>query len=516
MVEMEKFQEISEAIQKIEVQKEVLSTLPRNNEKNEQKYLEKIKELKKEYENDKQEIKEYLEKQYTTYTNMEEDSEIELLKGRINTIENVLYLLSEEKNSLEKMNLDRILFNLGRYYRNNLDSVNKEISECIRMFNEVEIHLTEEDFNYSEYTKEYMQVFLKETDYKTSEKLKSKFEEIYWKCPEIIIQIGLNIRNIYLNKKNSIDKYYEKEKNELLRNWNKKPEEIIKSYMELKKKLEEKESQNKKILLSKFLEGELKPQEYTKEKIDEIYKKLIDNENIDKEQINKNINSFLNNIYEYKNYLRFNFIIEDIKNIYSEKEANKKKFAEIKKQIENSEKKLRKINKGTIFKKEIGKNIEQEKLISELQELYKDLDQEQFNQKIYENIKENSSLYEVLIYAKSDYSYMANCFIKNNPQIESQEIEENIKELKQFMKSPYHTIMKNIHISDEKNIQIIIKDRYRLLNFKVEKEDFDEGSTENLERNLRAMKLSLDLENAGLAIEDIEMICKIKKLLETE
>ena len=84
------------------------------------------------------------------------------------------------------------------------------------------------------------------------------------------------------------------------------------------------------------------------------------------------------------------------------------------------------------------------------------------------------------------------------------------------MKSPYHTIMKNIHISDEKNIQIIIKDRYRLLNFKVEKEDFDEGSTENLERNLRAMKLSLDLENAGLAIEDIEMICKIKKLLETE
>ena len=67
------------------------------------------------------------------------------------------------------------------------------------------------------------------------------------------------------------------------------------------------------------------------------------------------------------------------------------------------------------------------------------------------------------------------------------------------MKSPYHTIMKNIHISDEKNIQIIIKDRYRLLNFKVEKEDFDEGSIENLERNLRAMKLSL----AGLTLSKL-------------
>ena len=513
---MEKFQEISEAIQKIEVQKEVLSTLPRNNEKNEQKYLEKIKELKKEYESDKQEIKKYLEEQYNSFTNIKDDSEIELLKGRINTIENVLYLLSDEKNSLEKMNLDKILFNLSRYYRDNLDNVNKQISECIRMFHEVNIQLTEEDFDYSEYTKEYMQVFLKETDYKTSERLKNKFEEIYWKCPEIIVQIGLNIRNIYLNKKNSIDKYYEKEKNELLKKWDKKPEEIIKSYMELKQKLEEKESQDKKILLSKFLEGKLKPQDYTKEKIDDICEKLIDNENLDKEQISKNVESFLNNIYEYKNYLHFKFIVEDIKNIYRERESNKKKFAEIKKQIENNEKKLRKMNKGNIFKKETGKNIEQEKLIAELQELYKELDKEQFNQKIYENIKENSTLYEVLIYAKSNYSYMANCFIKNNPQIESQEIEESIKALKQFMKSPYHTIMKNIHISDDKNIQIIIKDRYRLLNFKIEKEDLDEGSIDNLEKNLKAVKFSLDLEKAGLDIQEIETACKIKSLLKEE
>lgn len=510
---MKKIQEISGAVQRIEVEKEVLSTLPKNNEKNEQKYLEKIKELRKEYENYRKEIEKYLEEQYTAYINIEEDSERKLLKGRIATIENVLYLLSDEKNSLEKMNLDRILYNLSRYYRNNLDAVNKEISECIRMFREVEINLTEEDFNYSKYTKEYMRVFLEEKDYKTSEKLKNKFEEIYWKCPEIIVQIGLNIRNIYLNKKNIIDKYYEKAKNELLKKWDKRPEEIIKSYMGLKNKLEEKESEDKKILLSKFLEGELKPQDYTKDKIDEICERLIDNGNLEKEQIYKNVDSFLNNIYEYKNYLNFSFIIEDIKNIYSEREANKKKFAEIKKQIETSEKKLRKINKGNIFKKETGKNIEQEKLITELQELYKELDKEQFNQKIYENIKENSSLYEVLIYAKSDYSYMANCFIKHNPQIEAQEIEENIKALKQFMKSPYHTIMKNIHISDDKNIQIIIKDRYRLLNFKVEKEDLDEDSIDSLERNLKAMKLSFDLEKAGLNIEEIENICKIKDLL---
>ena len=511
---MANFQEIENEVEKIEAEKEVLSTLPKNNEKNEQKYLKKVEELENKYKKYKTEIREELEKEYNSYINVEEDSEIEVLKGRINTIEKILYLLSDEKNSLEKMNLDKILYNLGRYYRNNLDDVNKEISECIKMFKEVEINLTEEDFSYSEYTKEYMKVFLNEKDYKTSEKLKNKFEEIYWKCPEIIVQIGLNIRNIYLNKKNLIDKYYEKEKNELLKKWDKKPEEIIKAYIELKKKLNEKEEENKKILLGYFLNGELKPQDYSKEKIKEIYEKLIDNTNeIDKEQVEKNVESFLNNIYEYKNYLNFKFIIDDIKEIYSKKDENKKKFAEVKKQIETSEKKLKKTNKVNIFKKKTGKNIEQEKIIDELQELYKQLDKEQFDQKIYENIQDNSSLYEVLIYAKSDYSYMANCFIKNNPQILPEEIVESIENLKQFIKSPYHTIMENLHISDDKNIQIIVKDRYRLLNFKIEKEDLDEGNIDSLERNLKALKLSLDLEKAGLNIEDIETICKIKDLL---
>ena len=507
------FQEVSKIVEKIDTEKEILSALPRNNEKNEKNYLEKVKELEKKYKKYRTEIRKMLEKEYSSYTQIEENNEIELLKGRINTIEKVLYLLSDEKNSLEKMNLDKILYNLSRFYRNNLDDINKEIAECIRMFKEVEIELTENDFNYSEYTREYMSVFLKEKDYRTSERLKNKFEEIYWKCPEIIIQIGLNIRKIYLDKKNVIDKYYERAKNDLLKKWDKKTNEIIKTYIELKEKLNEQEEQDRNILLSYFLNGDLKTKDYSKEKIKEIYEKLIDGRDIDKEQINKNIIKFLNNIYEYKNYLRFKFIIDDIKEIYSKKDENKKKFSETKKQIESSEKKLKKVNKAGFFKNKKEKNIKQEKIISELQELYKQLDNEQFNQKIYENLKENSTLFEVLVYAKSDYSYMANCFIKYNPQILPEEIAKNIEELKKFMKSPYHTIIKNIHISDDKNIQIIIKDRYRLLNFKVEKEDLDNENLDSLEKNLKTIKLSLDLEKAGLNIEDIETICKIKEVL---
>ena len=75
---MEKLQEIEKAIEKIEAEKEILSTMPRNNEKNEQKYLEKVKELEKKYKKYKTEIREYLEKEYNSYIKVEENSEIEL------------------------------------------------------------------------------------------------------------------------------------------------------------------------------------------------------------------------------------------------------------------------------------------------------------------------------------------------------------------------------------------------------------------------------------------------------
>ena len=50
----------TEILEKINVEKEVLSTMPRNNAKNIDKYLEKVLQLKKEYEGYQEEIVTYL------------------------------------------------------------------------------------------------------------------------------------------------------------------------------------------------------------------------------------------------------------------------------------------------------------------------------------------------------------------------------------------------------------------------------------------------------------------------
>ena len=118
------------------------------------------------------------------------------------------------------MDLDRILFNLNVFYRKNLDVVNEAIQKAIEKFKEVGIPLMPKDFTYSKYANEYMVVFFQEMEKGNvnSERIKTEFEKIYWKCPDIIIHIRLNIFYIYTENEKNIDKYYEKKQEEALRN----------------------------------------------------------------------------------------------------------------------------------------------------------------------------------------------------------------------------------------------------------------------------------------------------------
>ena len=45
---------MSKLLEKIETDKEILSTMPKNNKKNIAKYIQKVQELKKEYETEKE------------------------------------------------------------------------------------------------------------------------------------------------------------------------------------------------------------------------------------------------------------------------------------------------------------------------------------------------------------------------------------------------------------------------------------------------------------------------------
>ena len=524
---MSKLEEVKE---KIEVQKDILSTLPKNNEKNIKKYNKKIDELVKEYNKYKEDILIVLKKRYDKETNVEENQEINNLDIRIKTIENILYLFEDNKDSYEKIELDRNIYNIGKYYKDNLENINRQILECIKKFHEVEIDLNSNDFNYSIYVKEYMIVFFDNINDINSKKLKEKFEELYWKCPDIIIHIGLNIRNLYFKYEQQIDKYLEKRKNELLKKWEKEPDQIMKSYYEIKIKKTEEIERNPKILIEKFINGKLNTKDYEKAKILKELKEIYNNEkleilnsNEELKEIEDNIIKFLNSIKEYQNYLEYKFIVDDIKESYKEKDKYKKLYDETKKKIEKIEKKIIVINKkilkpGLFGTKKDNTNslIEQNKLIIELNEMYKELDLNRMYNKISLNLKDNSTIYDILRLAASSYYYLVTLIIKNQQDILPEEIESKIEKLEKFLVNPNNNIINNITIQEEKDIGLIIKDKYKLSNFLLEKEDLEKDNLDNLIKTLENIKQYFNIKRAGIEIDKINELLEIKKIIKKD
>ena len=162
----------------------------------------------------------------------------------------------------------------------------------------------------------------------------------------------------------------------------------------------------------------------------------------------------------------------------------------------------------------------------ELKKTYKELEKNKFYSKIYNNIEDNSTIYDILNLANSYYNYLTNCMIENNKTITQEKIDEQINKLNEFLNNPFNNIITNLTITDEKDIAMIIKDRYQLLNFNVKQEDLNGKNLDNLITLLENIVIldnlitlleniviSFCLKNTGLEIQNIKEILKIKDTL---
>lgn len=343
-------------ISNINLNKEILGTMPKNNQRDVKKYIEKSTEILETAKKQQDIIIKEIKKRYEKISKTKPNIELEEAMQRLENNKGVLYLLNTVDTSYEKMDLDKALFNLNHYYSKKLEIVNNTILFCIKKFEEVGIKLELKDFDYSEYVKEYLKVFLCEMEKEeiNSKKIKNKFDEIYWKCPDLIPHIVLNIKFLYLKYEKNIDKYYKNQKNNLVKNFT--PDDLRKRFFELEIQVDKYISTNKEIITKKLLNGELNPKEYKENNLTENYLKFINKDELDfsnenrMNEIDINLQKLLNSLCEYKKYLEYKFLIDDIAKIYQEKEKYKNIYANTLKIVNKKEAKREKLNK------KIGKN----------------------------------------------------------------------------------------------------------------------------------------------------------------
>lgn len=481
---------------KIEVQKEVLSSLPRNNNKNEKLYQQKLGELFEEFYSQKEIVLSEIEKRRNRYLSLEYDKKIDTLEEQINLLLPCFPLLNEYNSPYEKSKLDVVLYELGHFYKTDLEKVNKDIKKAIEIFNQVGVSLTEKDFEYSYYCNKYMKEFLSQEI--TEEKLKKHFEEIYWKCPDIITHITLNLKYLYYKNIKEFNSYYETKVKELSN------QNIIDKYKELYLERDNKIRNDAYLLQKKFLDNNLNINDYTNDKINKTYKSVIDGS--PSEKINNDILKLYHSVIEYKEYLEFDYIINDIKELYKEKDKYKNIYSTKKKEIDKLEKKLLKNNKKVLKLLTKGKEEKIDVLnsqininINNLKNLYEELEKNYFLEKL-SSLEDSTTIYDIFLLVSSNYNYLIELIKKNEKD------ETEINKLTNFINNPYNNILKNILINEEKDLNILIMDRYNLFGFNLTKEKLEKDNIESLIKDLEIILNSIAMNREGITESKIKFI----------
>ena len=487
--------------------RENISILPHTKKADKKKYTEYLAKNITDYKEKEEYIKEEIIKRKTKYLEIVQNPKINEL-ANLEPDYNKIMCLSPLASSLNKMGLDINLFKLKYYYKNNINEVNIAIKTIIKIFKEVGLTLTLDDFNYHKYVKEYMKmVFTKNIDEKT---LYTEFEKIYWACPEIITIIRLNFYSIYFNNKKQIDAYYTKTYKE--ENLNIYIDKLIKQ----QKEYDTLTHSDKRFIIDKFLNNDLLLNDYTETNITKLFNRYLnDKEN---EHNYDNLLKLLLNLKEYKEFTEYKSILETIVNLYKDKNTYQNLYNNKLKEISKNESELfslnKKLNKKGIFKPKEDKqrelSLKIDTILETLNTEYNELEEINIKDQIYNNIKDDTDLKETLELISINIKYFYDFYKEEYTNLTIEELIKLINKLKKYLYTNNLNIISNVKIVDNENICQNITDHYSLLNINITESDLEEDIDTTI-KNINTIITYYDIQKLNLDINKIEFLVQVQK-----
>lgn len=522
--------------QYISTNKEVLSVLPINTKKNRAKYIEKVDEFIESAEKINKSIWNAIQDRYESIIDVVENPKVGELKKSIDSIKDI-DLFNELNTPYEKLGFEKINHSLECFFEGNLELVNQNIKLFIEIFEDYGITLSANDFTYSQYTNDYMKVFFEElkAGNLNSEKIKSTVEAIYWKCPDIVTHIHLNLRYLYNINSKKIEKELKDRNEKTLSSVKLDKNGLVRRYFELNKDLIKMQRIDQKYILDKFVSGEWKIKDFNDKEMTNLYVKLCSlnyysSSEERKVEINKNFGKFLNTLQEYSVYKKYKFILDDLKERCKNKDSFKTNYENKLKELNKKEQALLKENKNNkrllkrsknpffiFIRKKIERKIYEFPVasntqIKEIEKLYNELDNEEVNLRIAEFVDDTCTLKYMFKIAVSFYKYTYNIIKKHYEEEPEVDVDVELQELLDFINQPYKVMLNNIKLIEEPDITSIIAKRYKVLNINVEKEDLEDNLEELMTQVEKIVNFN-NIQRSGINVNDIEFIETVKPMI---
>jgi hypothetical protein len=510
----------------IDVAKEVLSSMPVNNAKNLAAYKKKVAEYQEEYGEYRNELFNEVKKRSTPYLNYKPSDRTALVKKELENYKD-LALFNPVNTPFEKMGFDTLLYSLTHYYKNDLESVNRDIKEVLAKFETVGISLTENDFVYSNYARRYIKELLADDNL---ERMKDIFEDLHWKCPDVILHVEISFRILFDKNVKVFEKYIEDKKKEIIMD-NLSYDDYVIRRDNLAKELYELENFDTAVIIQKFMDGELMMGEYSVVNVGKAYNRFLgDNIEMSKaREKSEDLKTLLYNLEEYKDYMKYSYIIDDVKAKYAERTSHLGESSKINKEINtlisDLEKLTNSINSGSkgglfsLFKKKVDTDdmyLQVNNKIKELETKYEEYDNAIVYDKLNQYINDSSSLYDVLSFALGYKGYLRTCIKSLDEEIDINVIKETVKNFERFLNNPNVTVLKNIPFTSETNVGEVVVDHHKLLNINISEAELT--TVEDVEAMINSLRVIINdyyLNNAGLNIDFISNLFEAKKILET-
>ena len=518
--------------------KDVLAVLPINTKKNKSAYVKKVEEFEEVALKIKKVILNEIQERYDRYLDVYEDPKITELAKNIESIDNI-ELFNELNTPFEKLGLDKICNSLSSYFEGDLGLLNNNINSFIEIFQNFGITLSADDFTYSQFVNDYMREFYheKEKGLLNSENLKKVFEQIYWKCPNIVTHIEVNMRYLYHINSKKIEKELVSRNDKVLSYMKLDKNELVKKYFELNKDLIKTKRKDAKAIWDKFCSEEWKSKEYSEKDMSVLYDKLstkryFECSEEEQEEINKNFGKLLNTLEEYQIFIRFKYIIDDLviknNNKDSFKGAYEAKSKELRKKeqelLKESKKNQQNIKLSKIpFLKFIRKKLERKiyefpvtsnTQIKEIKKLYDELDVETVNKRIEEFVDDNCSIKYMFKIATSFYTYAYNLVKEHYKEDESFDVQAELQVLIDFINQPYKVMLNNIKLVEEPNIANIIANRYKILNINIIEENLEADNIESYIADVGKIVNYHNITRSGINLDDVTFVENAKPLVE--